>query len=87
MAAQRGASHDPGREALMTAAQQFQQRERRSILQDQLEIRFGKIPPHIIEQIQQAEFDQLRQWLKRLVVVENLDDVFADNGDNGKPSP
>jgi hypothetical protein len=48
------------------------------LLRDQLERRFGPLPPEIIERLQAADLDLLMTWGEHVITAHSLEDVFAD---------
>eukprot|EP00747_Dinoflagellata_sp_TGD_P128365 gnl/TRDRNA2_/TRDRNA2_174522_c0_seq1.p1 gnl/TRDRNA2_/TRDRNA2_174522_c0~~gnl/TRDRNA2_/TRDRNA2_174522_c0_seq1.p1 ORF type:complete len:104 (-),score=4.15 gnl/TRDRNA2_/TRDRNA2_174522_c0_seq1:298-609(-) len=48
----------------------------RSILQRQLQRRFGHVPPHIEAQLNAARLDELDQWIDRLFDSLTIGEVF-----------
>ena len=47
-----------------------------SILQRQLERRFGKLPDWAVERVQQADEAQLETWSLRVLECEDLESIF-----------
>jgi len=43
-----------------------------------LEKRFGKIPPDILEKIEQVDAAQIEVWSLRLLDARTLDEIFKD---------
>ena len=50
-----------------------------TLLSDLLNIKFGPLPPAVIERLQCASESQLLAWAKKLVVAESLAAVFGDD--------
>ena len=65
-------------EAYMTGAQILHQEDRRSILVELLEKKFGDVPAPALQRIEQAGPDQLRGWLMRLLEAESVDEVLEE---------
>jgi len=53
--------------------------ERRDVLRQLLQIRFGEFPSSVEERLQAAEFSQLAYWLNRVLTAQTLEQVFSDH--------
>ena len=49
----------------------------REVLIRQLTQRFGELAEDIQQRIEQAEGDELEQWIERVIPATSLEDVFA----------
>jgi len=49
---------------------------RRESLLDQLEIKFGPVEPSVRARVEQAPLEQVTAWMRRIVVVSSLREVF-----------
>jgi predicted transposase/invertase (TIGR01784 family) len=50
-----------------------------ALLSDLLSVKFGPLPPAVVERLQCASESQLLGWGKKLVVADSLDAVFGDD--------
>ncbi len=48
------------------------------VVRDQLEDRFGPLPPTVLKRLEQANAEQLRAWGRRVLRAQTIDDVFDD---------
>ena len=48
----------------------------REILLKQLEIKFGRVDRSMCARVEQAPLDQLKAWMRRIVVVATVGEVF-----------
>jgi hypothetical protein len=48
------------------------------VVRDQLEDRFGPLPPAVLTRLEEANAEQLRAWARRVLHGRTLEDVFAD---------
>jgi hypothetical protein len=67
-----------GSEVMVTAADMMRAEFRRELLLDQLEVKFGSVDPATRARIEQASNEQVVAWLRRVVVVATLGEVFED---------
>lgn len=63
-------------EVMVTAADVLRAEGRREALLDQLEVKFGQVEPAVRARVEQASNEQVIAWLRRVVVVSTLGDVF-----------
>jgi len=61
---------------VMTLAQQLEQRGIKSILLQQLQCKFGSLPAHYQQQLDQATSDQLMKWANAILQAQVLCEVF-----------
>lgn len=47
----------------------------REILIEQLGIRFGVLPADVIDRVQQASADDCKEWARRLLTADSLDEL------------
>ena len=52
--------------------------DRREVLLELFEIKFGPVDPAVRARVEQAPLDELTAWLRRIVVVSSLGEVFED---------
>jgi len=64
--------------AMATTAEQLQIATRRDSLLELLEIKFGRLDPALRARVEKASSEQVTAWLRRMVVVDALEKVFAD---------
>lgn len=64
--------------AMATTAEQLQIATRRESLVELLEIKFGRLDPALRARVEEASPDQVTTWLRRMVVADALEKVFAD---------
>ena len=50
-----------------------------ALLNDLLSIKFGPLPPAVVERLQNASEGELLGWARKLVVADSLDAVFGDD--------
>jgi len=48
------------------------------VVRDQLEARFGPLPPAILKRLEAADAEQLRAWGRRVLDARSIDEVFGD---------
>jgi hypothetical protein len=65
------------RSSVMTGADQMRAEERREVLVDLLQIRFGGVDSTVRARIDRGSLDELLAWLRRVVTADSLEDVFA----------
>ena len=50
----------------------------RQVLTRQLTRRFGPLPAAVLQQLEQANTDQLERWADKILDAPTLEDVFAE---------
>jgi hypothetical protein len=73
---------EESKEEIVTAAEQLMQRgaerERREMLLEQLQARFGTLTKSVEARVRDADAAQLKRWLLRVVTAPTLDDVLVE---------
>lgn len=52
---------------------------RQKALLELLTLKFAAVPPELVDRVEAAEEDSLRQWLARVLTAGSLDEVFAES--------
>ena len=65
-------------EGIQQGIQQGMLSGERQMLTRQLTRRFGPLPAAVLQQLEQADTDQLERWADNVLDAPTLDDVFAE---------
>ncbi len=66
------------RESMQEGIEKGKKEAMRSVLQNQLEYKFGMVPEAARERIESADCGQLQRWAVRVIQAAEIDHVFAD---------
>ena len=66
-------------EGLLEGLQEGRVEGERTVLERQLQRRFGVLTPEITEKLSEASSTELENWAEKVLDAETLDDVFVSN--------
>ena len=66
--------------AIQRARDEGRQEGTRTVLERQLQRRFGLLPPRVAERLRRASADDLENWAGQVLDADSLDEVFRPNG-------
>ena len=66
-------------EGLLEGLQEGRVEGERTVLERQLQRRFGVLPPEITEKLNKASSTELENWAENVLDAEKLEDVFGSS--------
>lgn len=69
---------ESGSEIMVSTADQLRAEDRREVLFEMLQAKYGSIDPALRARIEAASLEQLLAWARRIVVVRTIEELFAN---------